>query len=890
MKPYFLATKVQVPPESHGVLRRPRLLNALDRSIEHAKLVLVCAPAGYGKTTLLAQWARATWLPAGWYAISPDDNDQVRFLRYLLRAWSEAQPEVQGSPVDTLLGSISPDVEEVLAALVNTAAEIDSHAAIVLDDYHLVSEPAIHQSIEFLIERLPGTLHLIAGCRAEPPLSLARLRARGQLLELRTPDLAFQDDESDRFLRESMQLELTEELTRELNQLLEGWPAGLRLAATRQRYSSVAADSVTWAAHSRDVTEYLMEDVFRHLPQERQRFLIETSILSRLSADLCSAVTGRYDGREMLERLEQENLFLVSLNEHREWFRYHSVFSEFLRRELDRNRSPDEISALHRNAGAWHLEHDMAEPAFEHAVQAGDIDLVISILRTHLEVKLFGGEIAVVRRWLDLLPSQWRDDRPEIGLAEVALLLFTGQFERVEPRLSAIEQRLTTDDRTSVAGQLARVTAMRCFIACFKNDIDLAEQYADQALRDLPSDDLTFRPGVYGALGDTYRANGYWEKAESAYRQLLDFTHAPPFRVQAVHLYGALADLSLMRGRLREAAGYWRQALAVINDRDNWGFLPLPELGWVYVRMGEIYYEWNDLDRAAEFLSEGLRLVELGQDTRGLIAAHLLAARIALALGDVDRASASLDRARPHVESSSFPDWGDRFERVQLELWLEQDQLRTAADWVVRAEQQIDRGERRPTDALMLAIARTLCIRGDADALTAATHRLAELIASATKSERLGVQVEALALRALVSHQAGDLIEALSALEEALRLAEPEGYVRVFTDLGMNMALLLRTARDRDVMVDYTDALLHGFGSSPSSLPGGRAGIAEPLTAREREVLQLLAAGLRNAEIAEHLFISPETVKKHVANINGKLGAHTRTQSVARARALNLLG
>jgi LuxR family maltose regulon positive regulatory protein len=355
-------------------------------------------------------------------------------------------------------------------------------------------------------------------------------------------------------------------------------------------------------------------------------------------------------------------------------------------------------------------------------------------------------------------------------------------------------------------------------------------------------------------------------------------------------VFGALADLALRQGHLREAATYWRKALAAIEEQENWGRLPLPVIGWVYIRMGEILYEWNELVEASDHLSRGLERSELGGDVQALIAGYLITGRLKLTEGDIALAGEYLEKARPLVENAPFPDWVGRFERFQLEFWLAQDRLRAAVDW---ADELLRRDAlERPSENEMahLAMARVLIVKGDAPSLERALALLERLLQAADAEGRMGVTIEALALRALAHWRRGEQASALTALERALRLAEPEGYVRLFADLGLPMARLLQEARSRAVLPDYVETLLAACGADLAFSAPAEATLPEPLTTREQEVLQLIGAGLTNREIAATLVISPETVKKHTASIYGKLGVRSRREAVARARKLALLG
>jgi LuxR family transcriptional regulator, maltose regulon positive regulatory protein len=888
MESSLLATKLQIPPQPHHIIHRARLTDALERAIPHYKLILVAAPAGYGKTTLLSQWAHKTHLPVVWLSLSDEDNDLKRFLRYLLAGWEEVQPGVRDSKLGLLLGGVSPDIEAVLAAFINAANDVPHHTVFVLDDYHLIEDPSIHQALTFLLDHLPSTLHFALTSRGEPSLPLARYRARAELLELGVTDLQFGLEESEVFLNQSMGLELAEDKIIKLQSQLEGWIAGLQLAALTLQQHLTGTDKLVVSGRHRFIADYLGEDVLAPLPYKLRRFLLQTSILDRLCGPLCDAVTGKENGQAMLETLERENLFLGPLDDSREWFRYHPLFADFLHEELNRNY-PHEVTDLHRRAARWYLAHDLPDPAFHHAVEGGDAELVVQIFDRYMNVKLNSGEIRVVGRWVDLLPADWYSQYPILGLARVGFLVFSGAFEAGTRYIDILEQQLTPAESEDRRWQMARVMAVRCLMACTQNDLTGAEEYADYALQELAVEDLNWRPGIYAALGDTYRRNARWEEARTCYLEALAITNSPELRFLSVHIFGALADLALRQGYLRDADRYWRKALAVFQKRENWGRLDLPLMGWVHIRLGELLYEGNELAAAWEHLSRGLESAEVGGDVRALIAGYVLAGRLKLTMGEMAAAADYLERARPLLENAPFPDWLARFDRLQLELWLAQDQLRTAVNWADEMLQGDERKGRLESEEAHLALARVLIAKGDGPALLRALSLLKRLLESAEAEGRTAIIIEALALQALADWQRGEQPKAMTALERALRTAEPEGYVRLFADLGLPIARLLQEARSRAVMPDYVAGLLAAVSDDQAISAPMEAALPEPLTPREQEILELIAAGLTNPEIAVKLVISPQTVKKHTGNIYSKLGVRSRTEAAARARSLDLL-
>ncbi len=601
----LLATKLQIPPQPPHSVPRPRLLDILEHEVPHARLTLVAAPAGSGKTTLLAQWARTTRFPVVWLTLGPEDADADRLLRYLLRGWEGVRPGIRRSPLGILLEGMSQDRQAVLTAFVNVAAAAADPLVFVLDDYHLLADqdPTVDEALAFLIDHLPPPVHFILAGRTDPALPLARYRARGELLELRGTDLAFAPDETATFLRAQRGQEPAPAEVARVQAQLEGWAAGLQLAALgRRRFG--ADDAPGPGGRQRFVADYLAEDVLAAQPDAIQEFLLQTSILDQLCAPLCDAVTAHSDGQATLEELERRNLFLLPLDDRREWFRYQRPFAAFLREEL-RRRDPDTVAPLHARAARWYLAQGLPDPALQHAVAAHQPDIAERVLDDYATVKLQTGELRDVARWLNALPPAWHTAYPSVGLTRAGLFVFTGDMASCLQCIEAVEQRLSTRPGDQARADWGKLNAVRCAIACIHDDLDQAEAYADRALHDLPEEDPPYRHLVHGALGDSYRRRGRWADARRAYLAVLALPEGPGYQWHAVHVRGALADLALHQGRLREAAGHWRQALATIEEPATWGRLPLPLIGWVYIRLGEILYEWNDPAEAADLPRAG---------------------------------------------------------------------------------------------------------------------------------------------------------------------------------------------------------------------------------------------------------------------------------------------
>jgi LuxR family transcriptional regulator, maltose regulon positive regulatory protein len=884
----FLATKLQIPPALQHLVARDRLINLLERDVTSHKLTLVTAPAGYGKTTLVAQWARTTRLPVGWLTIGKEENDTDRFFRYFYAAWRTIQPEIESGPVDILLGGVAPDRDAVLAAFINVGYELPDHVALVLDDADAIDDPENLQALTSFLDHLPPNLHLVMTGRGTPSLPLARYRARQELLEIDADQLRFAPEEAEKLLNATLTLGLGSDDLVNLNAQLEGWAAGLHLVSLTLRDRERSLDALRISGQHRHIADYLGQEVLARTASELRRFLMQTSILDRLCASLCESVTGRTDSQMVLQEIESAGLFLMPLDNRREWFRYHSIFAEVLEEQL--HKLPlGEVNELHRSAARWYLDNDLVDRAFDHAVAGNDIELVSHIVDSHVITKLECGEFKEIARWIETIPNAWYEKHPILELSQIAYSVFTGAFDVSLVRIDSIEARLQQVPDKERSRNLAKTAVARCAIACFRNDLPLAEHYANQALTDLDASDFAYRANAHHALADTYRRNGRWEEARTHYLQLLTLTDDPDFRLRSAHVYGALADLELTLGRLRLAGDYWRKALEAIQQQSSWGRLPLPMIGWVYLRTAELLYEWNRLEEAKEYVSRGMVPAEVGGDVRALIAGHLLASRLALTGEKLHEAETALDLVRALIEQAMFPDLISRFERMQLELWLAQDRLRAAVTWADDVLDDVDLNQRPERALAILAIARVLIVKRDARSGSEALTLLGALLPEAERTGRIGLTIETLALRALAQWSGDEQAEAMESIERALRQAEPEGYVRLFVDLGLPMGRLLQDAHLRGVMPDYIGRLLAAFDLEAAVESSADSAIPEPLTRREQEVLNLLAAGLTNREVAEKLVVSPETVKKHTGNIYGKLGVGHRTEAVAKARSLDIL-
>jgi LuxR family maltose regulon positive regulatory protein len=903
----LLATKLHVPRPRPDLVPRPRLAERLDEGLARG-LMLVCAPAGYGKTVLLADWVRRGQQPVAWLSLDAGDNDPARFWRHGVAALGQRRPGL-AERVGPLLGPPAPSsYEGLVSALINElAAEPDAHQALlVLDDYHLIDSEAVHSSLEFLLEHRPPGLHLVLASRSDPPLALARLRGRGQLTELRAAELRFTADEAAALLRQGTAVSgvaLPETAVAALAARTEGWAAGLQLAALSLRGQPDAAGfTAAFTGSHRYVLDFLAEKVLAHQSEQVRTFLLETSVLERLSGELCDAVTGRPGSQALLEQAERAGLFLVPLDEVRGWWRYHHLFADLLRARLQAEQ-PSRAAQLHRNAAAWYDDHEMTDDAIRHAVAAGETAWAARLIEQHFDELIYvRGEGVTVRRWLSTLPGDLVRTRPRLLLAQAYLASVSGHRETVEPLLDAAEQAYAGAAEEPFEPTVGRAGSMlvnvpallairRGFLAQLRGDADDTAAFASRALAETKEGEWLLSSTARGLLAMAERLRGRLAEAERAFTASIagQPTLTPWHRNQ-------LAQVQRAQGRLDTAIQTYEQLL---KANEVPGRPPAPTLGLVYVGLAEVAYERNELDSALGYVTEGIALSRQFLPGTPPVAGLVTLGWIRQAAGDPAGALEAIGEAE-----NAWPTTADLlnpYPAQRARLLLAQGDVAAAARWTHESGLRADDEPRYPREPGYLVLARVLLAQQrPAEALAL----LDRLHAAADAQDRAGSLIEAGALRALALAACGQDADAVNALADVLTLACPQGYVRVFADEGPPMAALLarliaaqRTGQAAaEVPLGCLARLQRAFdvghprpGPRSGTVPVAIPGLVERLTSRELEVLGMLAAGRSNQAIAAQLVVTLDTVKKHVSHLLGKLGAANRTEAVTRARELGLI-
>jgi LuxR family maltose regulon positive regulatory protein len=906
----LVATKFHVPRA--GFVPRPRLLTRLTGGIERG-LTVVCTPAGFGKTTLLGDWVRRGRRPAAWLSLDAGDNDPVRFWRYVAAALDRIRPGLREQVAAMLDGLQQPSLEAVAIAVINELSPpaAGAEVALILDDYHLIEAPPVHASVTFLLDRLPPELRMVIASRADPPLPLARLRARGQLAELRADDLRFTLGETAAFLREATGVDLPAASVAALQERTEGWAAGVQLAAlSLQGQADPAGFVATFAGGHRYVLDYLTEEVLARQPERVVQFLLETSVLDRLCAPLCDAVTGRADGQELLEQIDRANLFVVPLDEVRRWWRYHHLFADLLRARLGQEQ-PERLPELHRSAAAWHEEHGFADDAVRHAVAAGDASWAARLVERHVEALLRRSEGATLGRWLSALPTECVRARARLCLAQAVSAVLAGRVEAVEPLLADAEHAFAASGdephEPSVGRALsvlanvpASIVFLRAELARLRGDAARAVACDREALTHLTKGDWLLRSLVAWNLAVADWLHGHLAEAERALADVAAERKAAGEGFLAVVVCRDLGQVQHTQGRLDAALHTYQQGLETASGV---GRQP-PHVGMAHVGLAVVLYERDELDAALEHATRGIALCQQLAFTQSLANGFGMLARIRQAQGDPAGALEAIGQAErvgvsPQVVAllNPVPVWRAR-------LLLARGQIAEATRWVGERGLAVTDEPSYPREGEYLVLARTLLAAGEPGRAHAL---LARLHAQAAAQQRIGSVIEVRALQALAYAAGGDKTAALTAMAEALSLAAPEGYVRVFVDEGEPMARLLgrlaaaqragEVASRTAAPPRYVDRLARAFQPRDTRAASSRttrgtaamAGLIEPLSDRELQVLALLATGRSNQQIADELVVALDTAKKHVGRILDKLGAANRTQAVARARALGLL-
>jgi LuxR family maltose regulon positive regulatory protein len=913
----LLRTKLFVPPLRPKLVPRPHLIRRLNQGLRPGcKLVLVSAPAGYGKTTLLSEWIVKSDLAssAAWLSIDQDDNDPRRFWSYILAAIQVMRPGTGAAAMSALQLDKPLSIKLLLTNLINELAVLEETLILILDDLHLINEPQIHDQLAFFLDHVPLSSRIVVSSRASAPWPIARMRTRREIVELLIEDLRFTLDESAALLNKMMGLGLSAEDLSILDVRTDGWIAGLQMAALslinqEDRSGFVRAFSGT----HRYVLDYLIEEVLDRQPVDMQKFLLKSSILDRLTGPLCDAIMeadpreqaslditpiediGLGDDRlndspssqKYLEQLEDANLFIVPLDDQRSWYRYHHLFADLLRARLSQDL-PDIVDILHQRASAWFENQGLVPEAIKHAVSAGDLDTVERLIAGNVFALIHQRNLDTVASWLDSLPGEAIQDRPWLRVAMGWVLVYSGPIEELGQLLKGLD--LNEDRRLS-----GHVAAMSSLVASYKGEKSRAVIFARQALAQLPKDEQAARGFTIGTLAYLLLENGELSAAAETLEEAIAVSKAKGDATATIMTQCDLAGIQFTMGNLAQSTSTCHEAMTLGRDqlKQRREGRPMPVAGGcAFRRMSQVLQERNDLDGALYHAKEHIRLYEQGGWFEGLIAGSIRLADVYRSLGDLEHGHEAIQTAR-RLAGDYLPETRRDIDAHEARMWLAEGDLAAASSWASGFAPSATRSFQNMFPNMVLA--RIFVAQNKLEEALGLIRRLLVINEEAGAGRYV---IELLLLQALARQLRGDSQQALASIERALTLAEPEGYIRSFVEPGPMIAELLRGCIAQGKHVVYLGKLLDAFEAEErvkASLHAvgwelRDAGYLDPLSQRELEVLRLMTTSLTQREIADQLFISVNTLRSHVKSIYSKLDVHNRMESVRRAQDLGLLG
>jgi LuxR family maltose regulon positive regulatory protein len=890
MQTTLLTTKLYIPPARETLVTRPRLTALLSNALAQG-FTLVSAPAGYGKTTLVSSWLRDTGIPGAWLSLEESDNDPVSFLQYLLTVLQKIVPSVRLDLLDLVEGVQPASLQALMNIWINEITKSDSQFVLVLDDFHLIQNQFILDIMAFLLDHIPAQqMHLVLISRMDPPLPLSRLRVRNQMNEIRADQLRFTPAEVAAFLNGVMGLTLSAEDISAMDARTEGWIAGLQLAAlSMQGCKDVPGFITAFRGSHHYIVDYLADEVLKRQDEQTRSFLLQTSILSRMCASLCNSLvdarSGEHplDGQRMLETLEKMNLFIIPLDGERRWYRYHHLFADALNRRLE-YQFPEILPDLYRRASVWYEKNALIADAIQYALSAGDQDRAAQLVDQNGCHLLMSGEVFTLLKWMDAVEHYFQA-HPWLVIQKGWALTMAGRMEPAELAFQAAERLVSTLEPTpDVNTMVGTISAGRAYWADIQGNTPEAARLAQQSLDLLPDTDpmsCSMRSVATGALAKTRWMIGDLDQARQIYDQAAEFCQAANSDEMIINTNKDIAVILMEQGQLRQAERLLLETLQMTVRADG---QRLPVSAGIYSGLSKVYYEWNQLEQAAHYAQLGLEVSHQWGNIELQSIGSVMLARLEQAQGNLEKTQALMRTADQLNRDNRLYPWNSIWIEAALDrFWLTQGSLE-------RVSQRIRASGINPTDEITylhelryLTLLRWLLACGDDDTAIDLAERMLQ---NAKDGQRMVRVVELLVLKSLAYQGKRDINAAITALAEAVSLAQPEGYQRVFLDEGELLIKLLYLVKSNQDATGYASELLEAFSpvSGPAPVPAQL--LIEPLSGREIEVLKLIEAGLSNQEIASKLFISIATVKRHVSNIYAKLDVKTRTQAVSRGKEL----
>ena len=900
----LLRTKLFIPPARSGLVYRTRMIEELNASQQH-RLTLLSAPAGFGKTTLLSEWIASSDLKTrvAWVSHDKGDNDPDLFWSYIVAAFQTIDPNLGSEILEALLSPQPPPIEPMINELINEITRFVDPVTLILDDFHVITEPSIHENVARLLDNLPVQLHLIISSRADPPWSLAQLRAHGELIELRAADLRFTSDEVVAFLNDAMELGLSAESIAALDARTEGWIAGLQLAAISMQGRDADAFIQAFSGSHRFILDYLVEEVLDRQSADIREFLLKTSILERMMASLCDRVANCTDSQDILSYLESANLFVLPLDDDRCWYRYHHLFSELLRNQLALNL-PDQSSELHQRASVWFEEQGFTEETISHAFAARDYERAARLVEKNAMDMLHQSKYNILSSWIAALPQELVQERPWLCMYQSWTWHWAGMREEGEDYLLIAERILTDpaliespdegpagirvndEDVQLLPGYIATV---RAHYAATDENVPRAIEQAQKALQLLPEDDYYTRGTAAVALGAAYWGMGDVKNAEKAFYSSAANALRGGYQYRASSALVYYGMQLVKQALLLEAEKTFREALALSTGPGGRRF---PNAGFPLAKLAELACEWNKLDEARKYVDESVEMCEQLGHVDLLAEAYAALARVQLVQGEFEAVTQTLREGDQLLRESKLDPWIRCWlDASRVRLWLSTDRLDDAVRWAEMSGLNLNDTFSYHHDLEHINLARIFVAKGvrqpSGPYLADALDLLDRLLDASESAGWTHQGIEILVLKAIALHNSGDGRLALAALGRALKLAEPGGYVRTFIDEKVQIAHMLRELAHQGENVDYVNRLLGAVAAQKGD--DREIILVDPLSDREMQVLRLLATQLSVPEIADELFITVNTVRSHVKSIYSKLNVNRRMAAIQRAEELGLL-
>ncbi len=874
----LIATKFHIPFWNESNILRPRLLDLLDIGLkENRKLSLISSPAGYGKTSLIASWLRYLAddkYQTLWLSLDDSDNDQTRFMYYLLAGFSRLGGDL-ADRIQTVLNLAQlPPSQIILSELINELSKSTKTTILILDDYHLIINSQIHEILENLIEHQPSQLHLVLVTRQDPPLQLGRLRAHREMTEIRARELRFAKDEAHQFFINTMKIELSDEITQAVEERTEGWIAGLQLAGLAfQNIKDPFRFIESFRGSHQYVLDYLAEEVISQQSDDVKKFLTTTCILERFSSDVCNYLTDRCDSQQIISYLDKSNLFVIPLDDERSWFRFHPLFTDYLRILVEKN----DYFNINKKAAEWFAKNNLMEEAVRYALASQDLEFAGEIVEKALlyDATWSAGDITRLSAWLDALPIHILKNRPHLSIHASRVFYLAGRFDRAEKCIADAEQAAQLNPDISSSQEILALAALyRGAIASVRGELAKAFEQTNSALEQLPPENHLAHARGYFSLGLAYELSGKLDLAAEHYHKSSSRAITAGVLFLSVHALCSESQVYLAQGKLTKAAEICRIAIDLAGENR------IPPTGLARIILGSIELEGNNIQAGESYLTDGISLARKGGLVDDIVVGQLYLGRLYLTMGKFDRAQSEIDEAAALIQIFGVSRMNRLVAAISARINLLMGRIENTNEWV-NSYQKIRTTNPQPFEELTLA--RYFLVSGKFGEIS---DMLPILQNTANQKIRVDIAIEAMILLGLYYYEINLINDAEQWIINSLKIAIPEGYIRIFLDEGKIMLNLLKQIRRKEP--ELVDKVLRSEKFEADKQGSELQKLPDPLSEQEIRVLRLIVMGKSNQEIASELVISVGTAKWHVHNILQKLGVNNRPQAIARARELSL--